>query len=337
MAETTIEWTSYRRSDGRVVHGYTLNPWEGCEKISPACANCYAAARDARFHDGAHWGPSSTRLFHGESYWKQPLKWNREAGAAGERRRVFCASLADVFEEREDLLKTRLRLFDVIRTTPHLDWLLLTKRPHAILPILQTALETCAQCQPERADEKCGYVHRWLQDWLAGDPPANVWLGATVENQEWADRRIPELLRVPARVRFLSCEPLLGPIDLLEVFPALGCSTFKDGDEADGAGLADIHWVIVGGESGANARPMHPDYARSLRDQCEALGVPFFFKQWGIYVPPDQLPEETWRRLEVSDIAATEREFVRLGKKVAGRLLDGREWNGSPTVKEGNQ
>lgn len=258
MAENTkIEWTHH-----------TFNPWRGCTKVSAGCANCYAETLSKRNPATLGiWGDSGTRVVAAESYWKQPLKWNRDAAAAGERRRVFCASLADVFEDRPELTKPRRRLFDLINETPDLDWLLLTKRPENIEPMFD--------------DVKRHF--NWDEDMSV----MNIWLGTSVENQEQADKRIPELLKIPAAVRFLSCEPLLGPVDLLKAFPAMGCSRFKDVDEttgevlADGAGLADIHWVIAGGESGPNARPMHPDWARSLRDQCKAANVPIFIKQMG--------------------------------------------------------
>lgn len=282
MAQTTIEWTSGRRADGSAVPGFTFNPWEGCEKISPACANCYAAERDRRFHGGNHWGPNSSRLVHGDSYWRQPLKWNRDAAAAGERRRVFCASLADVFEDRPELIEPRRRLFKLIQATPNLDWLLLTKRPENIYSLTYKAIDPAddPDCDFNIAGEPNG-----LEIVSFGELYPNIWLGTTVENQEQADKRIPELLKIPARVRFLSCEPLLSAVDL-------------------GFALARIHWVIAGGESGPNARPMQIKWARSLRDQCQAAGVAFHFKQWG-----------------------------GTNKKAAGRILDGRTWDEFPRTE----
>jgi protein gp37 len=139
-------------------------------------------------------------------------------------------------------------------------------------------------------------------------PPSNVWLGVSVEDQECAEERIPLLLETPASIRFLSCEPLLGGLDL---------------------DLHGIHWVIVGGESGHNARPMHPDWARSLRDQCVTSKVAFFFKQWGELIPVSQLiePDKAMGKMQ-KEIEGE--EMVRLGKKAAGRMLDGREWNEFP-------
>jgi len=268
MAENTkIEWTHH-----------TFNPVRGCKKVSDGCKNCYAEKMSKRNPETLGvWGDDGVRAIAAESYWKQPVKWNRDAEKDGERRRVFCASLADVFEDRPEWIEPRARLFDLIRQTPNLDWLLLTKRPDNIIhSIYQLPLDFW----PEETREMA-------RNWLYGLPPKNVWLGTSVENQEQADKRIPELLKIPAAVRFLSCEPLLEPVDLLKAFPAMGCFSFKDVDEttgevlADGAGLADIHWVICGGESGPNARPMHPDWARRLRDQCKAANVPIFIKQMG--------------------------------------------------------
>lgn len=358
MAETTIEWTSGRRADGSVVPGFTFNPWEGCEKISPACANCYAAERDRRFHGGNHWGPNSSRLFHGDSYWKQPMKWNKDAATAGERRKVFCASLADVFEDRPELEAPRARLIQLIDDTPNLDWLLLTKRPENITPLMK------------RASKGTFGI-----DWNFADHMPNVWLGTTVENQEQADKRIPELLKIPARVRFLSCEPLLGPVDLQKIKWPTGEKIFATPltgelwlhtyggpvkfDERT-ANIGGIDWVIAGGESGPGARPSHPDWFRSLRDQCTAAGVAYFFKQWGEYTPDEDGNLLNWQHDDPklagqvrrwTTACSTERKSVgkcsfyaydangaatrlqRVGKSAAGRLLDGRTWDEFPESK----
>lgn len=269
MAENSnIEWTDH-----------TFNPFIGCTKVSPACDNCYAEAWDARGLQGreSRWGPHADRTRTSAANWRKPLAWNRAAAAAGKRARVFCASLADVFDNHRSIkMEWRSDLWNLISATPHLDWLLLTKRPQNIA--------------------------RFLPDnW--GDGWANVWLGTTVENQEEADRRVPVLLGIPARVRFLSCEPLLGQIGLRP----------RDDFSDRGHGRAwlrpdGVSWVIAGGESGPGARLMNPEWARSLRDQCADAGVAFHFKQWGEH--------DHYGR--------------RVGKKIAGRLLDGREWNQMP-------
>ena len=243
-ADTKIEWADH-----------TFNPWVGCAKVSPACTNCYAESWAKRAGHADLWRGVRSRT--SAANWRLPLKWNRTTPGA----RVFCASLADVFEDHPDLAEWRLDLFRLIHETPRLIWMLLTKRP-----------------------EKAASFFRLH----GGRAPDNVWVGTTVENQEQADRRIPELLTIHARVRFLSCEPLLGPVDL------------------GGLRERDLQWVIAGGESGPKARPSHPNWFRSLRDECAQATIPFHFKQWGEH----------------------DEHMLRVGKARAGRLLDGQEHNG---------
>lgn len=290
MAETSkIEWTDA-----------TFNPWLGCTKVSPGCDHCYAEQQDR--HRGwtpEGWGGPRRRT--SAEYWKQPLKWDRAAARQGERRRVFCSSLADVFDNQVDA-SWRTDLWNLIAATPHLDWLLLTKRPQNIKKML-----------PE--------------NW--GDGYPNVWLGTTVENQAEADRRIPHLLAVQARVRFLSCEPLLGPVNLRNAF-IVGP---EGGWEWWGAERHMLHWAIVGGESGPGARPMHPDWARSLRDQCAAAGVAFHFKQWGEWIPIARVGEggkSIAERLVDHHVWNDTTVSRRVGKSAAGRLLDGVQHDGWP-------
>lgn len=273
-----IEWTHH-----------TFNPWWGCVRVSPACKNCYAETWARRI--GLElWGARAPRRFFSDAHWAEPLKWNREAQADGERRRVFCASMADVFENRAELDEWRTRLWEVIARTPWLDWLLLTKRP-----------DNVADSVP------------WGRRW-----PTNVWLGTTAENQKWADRRIPLLLEVPAEVRFISAEPLLGYLDLR---PYL---------RGRRRGVAGLDWVIAGGESGASARPMNPDWARSLRDQCIAGGASFHFKQWGHWSPEANKEQGNKKRVEVYDRGGHPIVLVRRGKKESGRVLDGTTWDQFP-------
>ena len=245
MAENSgIEWTHH-----------TFNPWIGCTKVSAACDYCYAEAWDNRFasKQGSHWGPHAPR--RRTKTWGNPVKWNRQAREKGIRYRVFCASLADVFDNHKSIdPQWRADLWKLIEDTPHLDWLLLTKRPQNIKRFIP---------------------NRWHNGL-----PTNVWLGTTVENQEEAERRIPHLMSVPAKVHYLSCEPLLGAVDLSD-FLAWGCSApscpCETESECKDNGLS---WVITGGESGTNYRPANPDWFRFLRDQCASAGVPFLFKQW---------------------------------------------------------
>jgi protein gp37 len=268
-----IEWTHH-----------TFNPWWGCTKVSQACKLCYAEAW-ARRTGGRYWGPRAPRRFFGDQHWKEPLKWNEEAASQGTRFRVFCASMADVFEYRAELTPWREKLWDLIEQTPNLDWLLLTKRPQRI-----------------------ALYNRW------GAWPPNVWLGTTVENQRTAAERIPYLLENSAPVLFLSCEPLIGPVDLSNYL------------------RAGLNWIIAGGESGGTSRPPDPAWMRSLRDQCRAAKVPFLFKQWGNWSPVN---EEIATRQTQMHIFAGGETVCRKNKKEAGRLLDGRTWDEVPVVDHG--
>jgi protein gp37 len=276
--DSKIEWTHH-----------TFNPWWGCERVSPACKNCYAEAWAHRLGLDL-WSKNSSRRMLSDAYWRAPLGWDDEAAKAGRRYRVFCASMADVFENRRDLDAPRSRLWQLIGDTPNLDWLLLTKRPQ--------------------------HVHNfvpWGDAW-----PRNVWLGTTVENQRWAKKRLPYLLEQPAAVHFLSCEPLLGPLDLTPWLTA-------------DIGAHAVGWVIAGGESGHRARPMNPDWARALRDQCEAHAVPFHFKQWGNWLPVEGEPHARMVRL-LAGVNGVPIQMINMGKKAAGRKLDGHEWDGVPNA-----
>jgi protein gp37 len=231
---------------------HTFNPWWGCTKVSAGCDNCYAEAFARRTgHDV--WGAGAAHRFFGDNHWKDPFRWKDG--------RVFCGSMCDVFEPGTDLDEQRARLWSVIEMTPHLTWQLLTKRPERILSAIPT-------------------------DWVVGGLPANVWVGTTVETQTMANLRIPRLLKVPARVRFLSCEPLLEPVELLRW---LG---YQEGQPATFY-YRGIDWVIAGGESGPRRRLWRDSWGYALRDQCAATGVPFFFKQVGALRPglpgPDDL------------------------------------------------
>ena len=235
----------------------------------------------------------------------------------GGRRRVFCASLADVFEDRQSLVEPRTRLYRLIHQTPNLDWLLLTKRPQNV-----AGLNARFACEVDTYEAEA-FSKVWMR---------RIWLGVSVEDQARADERVPLLLQTPAAVRFLSIEPLLGQVNL---HGRLGPAVFS-GTKCWDRG---IDWVIAGGESGPSARPMHPDWPKSLRDQCLAAGVPFFFKQWGEWAPiaygtPDgkQLLKVTCNgktEIIVGD-GADSINMRRVGKKAAGRRLDGREWNEFP-------
>lgn len=333
MAETTIEWTTYKRPDGSIVPGYTFNAWRGCTKVSTGCAGCYAEQWSSRNHKTlGTWGPKGERVIAAEGYWRQPLRWNREAQVAGERRRVFCASLADVFEGRETMpaeaweavQAARQRLFTLALQTKWLDWLFLTKRPENIRPILSQLTH------PEHPNT----------DWWTlqeRQPRPNWWFGTSVEDQQAADKRIPHLLKVPAAVRFLSCEPLLSSVNLRRFLWSFDENASRDMGAPVDTPTGEIGWVICGGESGPNARPMHADWARKLRDQCAEAGTPFLFKQHGEYLHESQYPDmaqpldpDTWDHLPMPAAVPHREEYRRLGKKLAGRILDGRTWDEYP-------
>ena len=264
-----IEWTHH-----------TFNPWWGCVNVSPACKHCYAESLAKRFGHNV-WGAESDRRLLSDTNWAQPLKWNAVAQAAGQRARVFCASMADVFEDRRDLDSERLRLWALIEATPWLDWLLLTKRPEAV-----------------------GRLAPWSDIW-----PNNVWLGTTVEDQRRAVERLPILTAIPAAVRFISAEPLLGKLDLA---PWLG----------------GLDWVIAGGESGGKARPTNPAWFKALNKQCQEANVAFHFKQWGDWAPAEPTWDNTHRQKIVGH-----HNMMRVGKKRAGRTLRGRTWDQYPVPR----
>jgi protein gp37 len=248
----------------------TFNPWWGCLEVSPACDNCYARTLAVRWGFDI-WGKDKPRHFFGEKHWNEPVKWNRLAEAQKVRQRVFCASMADVFEDHEGLDRERSKLWTLIDKTPHLDWMLLTKRPKNIMRM---------------------YPTRWL---LEGKSRPNVWLGVTAENQRRAEERIPELLEIPAAVHWISAEPLLGPINFERWFVGAKHEVTHDGiDAPDGAVVGGeervgstwyrrtgIDWVIVGGESGHEARRMDPAWANDIRRQCRVGNVAYHFKQKG--------------------------------------------------------
>ncbi|MGJ7553063.1 phage Gp37/Gp68 family protein [Variovorax sp. RB3P1] len=322
MSENTkIEWADH-----------TFNPWEGCQKTgSKGCDHCYAETRNARFGGGVavNWGPGAPRRRTSAATWALPKRWNAQAEAFrvqhDRRQRVFCASLADWLDNAVDI-EWLIDLLSLIRLTPDLDWLLLSKR----IGIWGSRLEAAAEAlraRLTRAAEATVALLRWIERWLAGDAPTNVLIGTTVVDQPEAVRDIPKLLRVPARVHFLSMEPLLGSVDLIPWIGTEDCAPMLWLEEPRAQG-AEIDWVIVGGESGPGARPMGPDWARGLRDQCSAAGVPFLFKQWGEWLPmlgqADAVP--------VREKVTTPDGWVmgHAGKKLAGRLLDGRTWDGVP-------
>lgn len=236
-ADTKIEWCDF-----------TFNPWLGCTNVSPGCDHCYAEAlMDKRYHK-VQWGAGQPRVRTSEANWRMPIKWDKAAAAAGRRDRVFCASLADVFDNEVDPV-WRADLFKLIADTPNLDWLLLTKR-----------IGNAARMFPF--------------GWQDFGPPANVWIGATIVNQEEYDRDIGKLLSTPAKKHFISMEPLLGAIDM-----RLGGASMPT--YSPHRPLLPLDLVIVGGESGPKARDFDIGWCRSIVAQCKAAGVACFVKQMG--------------------------------------------------------
>lgn len=294
MENTKISWCHH-----------TFNPWMGCTKVSTGCDHCYAETlMDTRWGK-VQWGPAGSRVRTSSSYWQKPRAWNTRAKKTGRRERVFCASLADVFEDREELVPWRDDLFNLIHETPSLDWLVLTKRPENISRLA--------------ADHMLDFE--------------NVWWGTSVENQEAANKRIPHLIKTPGAKHFLSCEPLLGPVNIIDQEWWDWRYTYPFYPE--GMVKPVIDWVIVGGESGHNARPMDPEWARDLLLQCKRADIAFHFKQWGAYCPTDVAVN--MNRLDVLDAPEMEESFpghsttyIKLGKKASGRLLDDKVWEEVP-------
>jgi protein gp37 len=314
---TKIQWCM--NPDG--TPGEVWNPVTGCQKVSQGCRICYAERIAKRF-----WGERKfTDVVCHEDRLDVPLHWNKP-------RRVFVNSMSDLFhpDVPDEFIERVFGVMDLKR-----------KRWDGTVFMILT--------------KRAARMAEWINKWYGGKNEvhahrlSNIWLGVSVENQQAADERIPLLLKTPAGVRFLSCEPLLGHV-LLDN----GESSWLSCDGKNHSGIPgdwhccesyDVHgdhfhgidWVIAGGESGPGARPMHPQWAQSLKDQCQAARVPYFFKQWGEWVPRGMA------QLLGFDAKATENTVVsespypvimsRVGKKAAGRLLDGREWNEFPEAK----
>lgn len=306
MAEkTAIQWCNRRDALLQTtIAGHTFNPWIGCTPaissgctsagatgsltVSPACVNCYARTLSKRMGRASAWGPQGVRQQTSAAYRARPFKWDAAAKAAGHRAIVFCASMADWAEDHPSIQpQWREELFQTIRATPHLDWLLLSKRADNIARFLPS---------------------NWGQGW------DNVWLGTTTEDRQRAEERIPALLAVPAKVHFISAEPLLGAIDLA---PWLSGQSTRH----------TLDWVAYGGESGGKARPTHPEWLRGLRDQCLSAGIPSLLKQWGEWVPKVDAAKGHEGKMSavVDDSVHGPVEMLRVGKKAAGKRLDGVE------------
>lgn len=347
---SAIEWTDA-----------TWNPIVGCSIVSPGCMNCYAMAMAARIDKmtlSSHY-EGLTKKVNGKQVWtgkvalannyifQAPLRWRKP-------KRIFVNSMGDLFHESipDEWID---RVFAVMALAPQHTFQVLTKRaermreyfaaPHPAPNVSMWQVRVCAAIDalvPDRHDASRAARH--AVTW--NTPLPNVWLGVSCERQQEADERIPHLLQTPAAIRFVSAEPLLGPIDLTAI------PWVDDGSNVNA--LCGLDWVIVGGESGPRARPMHPSWARSLRDQCATAGVYFFFKQWGewewateenFHTDPDMSTNgckwvhndglvngPSWHRpddRQDTDPVA----MIRVGKKSAGRLLDGKEHNAFPNPR----
>ncbi|UZQ86013.1 phage Gp37/Gp68 family protein [Thermoclostridium stercorarium] len=305
MAKTRIEWTEY-----------SWNPVTGCTPISEGCQNCYARRMANRLRGRCGYpadDPFRVTL-HPERL-GEPLRWK-------EPRRVFVCSMGDLFHE--DVPRwMRFEVMDIILQAKQHTFLILTKRPANMKEFFEWYYS------------KAGRTIETIK---------NLWLGVTAENQARADERIPILLQIPAAVRFVSIEPMLGPVDLTEYFSEYDYRPTYEyyreflkmhGIESDGKPAlfkSGLDWVICGGETGPKARSMHPDWVRNLRDQCQDAGTPFFFKQWGEYKPlPFSGRDDGLHTLQ--EYPGCKYDFVKVGKKAAGRMLDGRTWGEVPCTQ----
>jgi protein gp37 len=379
-SNSKIEWTDH-----------TVNFWWGCTKVSPACTHCYAetmAKQRSKMFFGflVEWGVGKMRGERLEKAAAECWALDTQAMRKGVRYRVFVNSMSDWLDS-EVPIEWLAKLLDTIHKCKHLDFQLLTKRPqnwrdrvceavgHMDKDVPVMTDELAKQCVIDsKMDGRGKFFETWgkfrrseaalaMGRWIGGHALPNVWIGTTVESQEWADRRVPELLKIPAVVRFLSCEPMSGAVDLTRVqttqhwpdkrepskLNALRGYTYSrrepythggvlvekgETDYVDLHNAGAVHWVIAGGESGGQARALHPGWVKSLRDQCKAAGVPFFFKQWGEWVPQG---EKTAEPMADDELLRGKKHddgtlMLRVGKKDAGAYLDGKEWRQMPAL-----
>lgn len=272
---TSISWTDISAS-----------PWEGCTKVSEGCAHCYAEARDRRhlIEKVSHWGPGAPRrkvLGFAETVRKANARAERE----GRRIRIF-PSVCDPFDH-EAPLAWFVEFLEAVRTSPNLEWQILTKRPQFWRQRLNMA--RLSLIGAGGADLQSLSLCEWITGWLRGHAPRNVWIGASMENQQRANERMAPLLSIPAAVRFVSVEPMLGETSLIDavwnhVPEAVMVGIVRRTEDPNvwtSSLLPGLHWVIVGGESGPGARPMAPNWARKILEECRAARVPFYMKQMG--------------------------------------------------------
>lgn len=358
--KSAIEWTDA-----------TWNPITGCSRVSEGCRHCYAERFAHRFSGPGQRYEGLTVLSNGHPTWTGKIQFNEKALLLPLRwkrpRRVFVNSMSDLFHEHVSD-EQRDRIFAVMALCPQHTFQVLTKRPAQMKEYIAGAFVKgfAGLSRVTSVNEEVRKISLASEKWIEFPLP-NVWLGTSIEDQPAADDRVPLLLQTPAAVRFLSCEPLLGPLGLskwiggdfavntrdcepmkprtAELLWKMAAAAFRH------AGGAAVDWVIVGGESGPGARPMHPDWARSLRDQCQAAGVPFFFKQWGEWAPKprrENLPGKPTMYCTGDALLTREGKIEsyescggignhavmeRAGKKAAGALLDGREWKQYPEAR----
>ncbi len=359
---TKIEWV--KNADGS--KGETWNPVTGCTKVSAGCEHCYAERMSKRLR-GRHGYPADDPFavtLHPDRL-EQPLRWRKP-------RRVFVASMGDLFHEDvpDEFIVV---VFGIMAACPEHTFQVLTKRPKRMREWFERMFGEWRFGWEAHGRCIYGVRQHTLQDVpypeAAPWPLPNVWLGTSVEDQPAVIERLPHLFQCPAAVRIVSCEPLLGAIDfdnvcIPEIAGEINGRPLKRveggsrimalrGERISDIGLGydipQLDWVIVGGESGPGARPMHPDWARSLRDQCQAAGVPFFFKQWGAWQPqehgyyddvfmdPDGAYEAIPEGVDCSPMSERMVAIRKVGKKHAGRVLDGREWNEMPGDSRGTE
>ena len=310
--KTKIEWTEA-----------TWNPVTGCTKVSQGCKNCYAERDFARLrHLPAYkWRAFTDVACHTERL-TQPLRWKRP-------RKIFVNSMSDLFHDDvpDEFID---QVFAIMAICGHHTFQVLTKRPERMreyLKDLHSGRQRVMSIRQSTADFLALAIDKRSAIIF---PLPNVWLGVSVEDQQTADERIPLLLQTPAAVRWVSAEPLLGPMDLCKwvynrdaaISRAMNGPMACNRDQAEDAIPRPIDWVVVGGESGPKARPMHPDWARSIRDQCKAAGVPFLFQQWGEWAPNCLCGREKICKTFDRPSPGNPGVMFRCGKRAAGRLLD---------------
>jgi protein gp37 len=319
MAKSRIEWTDA-----------VWNPVTGCDPMSTGCANCYARRMSMRL--AGRCGYPKENPFAVTLHWEklaEPLRWRKP-------RRVFVCSMGDLFhwDVPDEFITSVFNVMDKAAAWHGHTFMVLTKRPERMM----------------------SFVNDWVENFEARSnflQPAmdHIWLGVSAENQRAADERIPLLIQTPAAVRFVSCEPLLGEVDLTRYLWLTGPSTAGPWVDClgrrrgGGSGIGgqtitsvpsgDISWVIAGGETGPQARPMNPDWVRGLRDQCQEVRVPFFFKSWGEWAEGEDIgdPHDHFAYHVFNDNSrqpCMNPEVFRVGKKIAGRVLDGRTWDEMP-------